>query len=345
VANVCQCSEFGIRAAIQAGGNDPYTFDCVGPTTVVTNATIDIDNDVTLDGEGNLTVDGNDTHPVFSAATGITAELRGMAITGGQGDDGGGIANSGTLTLTNSTVSGNSAGFAGGGMASDGMLTLTNSTVSGNSAGFAGGGIANSGTLTLTNSTVSGNSALEFGGGIAGDGPLTLTNCTLSGNSAGMGSAIFNVADIATVRNTLVDGDCAAFGAGGTGGSGGTGGNGGLAALTTSGGYNIESPGNTCGFGQATDQPAKTPVELNLGPLANNGGPTMTHKPGDGGFGSGSVAIDWIPEADCVVSTDQRGQPRPETGGSRCDVGSVEVQDGTGGTGGMPGPGGAGGGA
>jgi hypothetical protein len=65
----------------------------------------------------------------------------------------------------------------------------------------------------------------------------------------------------------------------------------------------------------------------------------MTHKPGDGGFGSGSVAIDWIPEADCGVSTDQRGQPRPETGGSMCDVGSVEVQGGTGGTGGTGGAG------
>jgi predicted outer membrane repeat protein len=282
VANVCQCSEFGIRA-------------------------IDIDNNVILDGEGNLRVDGNDTHRVFSMATGITAELRGMAITGGQGDDGGGIANSGTLTLTNSTVSGNSAGFAGGGMASDGMLTLTNSTVSGNSAGFAGGGIANSGTLTLTNSTVSGNSALEFGGGIAGDGPLTLTNCTLSENDAGMGSAIFMLADIATVRNTLVDGDCAG-------------------ATTTSLGYNIESPNDTCGFDPEGTDLVSVPGPV-LGPLQDNGGPTMTHEPG-------SVAINRIPLEDCVVSTDQRGQPRPETGGSMCDVGSVEVQDGTGGAGG-----------
>jgi len=36
----------------------------------------------------------------------------------------------------------------------------------------------------------------------------------------------------------------------------------------------------------------------------------------------GSVAIDVIPEADCDVATDQRGEPR----GSMCDVGAFEVQ-------------------
>ena len=88
---------------------------------------------------------------------------------------GGGIINSGTLTLMNSTVSGNHiAAFGlvatgtGGGIANSGTLTVTRSTISGNrasgSAGDSGeglgGGIANSGgTLTVTNSTISGNTA------------------------------------------------------------------------------------------------------------------------------------------------------------------------------------------
>ena len=55
--------------------------------------------------------------------------------------------------------------------------------------------------------------------------------------------------------------------------------------------------------------------------LADNGGPTMTHKPG-----AGSVAIDAIPGDACDLTEDQRSQPRPETGGTMCDVGSVEVQ-------------------
>jgi hypothetical protein len=43
-------------------------------------------------------------------------------------------------------------------------------------------------------------------------------------------------------------------------------------------------------------------------------------------LGEGSVAIDAIPQAECEVDTDQRGQPRPETGGTECDVGAFEVQ-------------------
>ena len=92
-------------------------------------------------------------------------------------------------------------------------------------------------------------------------------------------------------------------------------------------GHNIESPGNTCGFDQATDQVSITAEQLALGPLADNGGPTMTHA-----LLPGSFAIDQIPAVDCgdaagaPLTTDQRGEPRPETGDSMCDVGAFEVQ-------------------
>ena len=58
------CTEQGIRDAIAAGGG-PHFFACDGTTPVVTQAEIAIDNDVILDGEGNLTVNGNDQHRVF----------------------------------------------------------------------------------------------------------------------------------------------------------------------------------------------------------------------------------------------------------------------------------------
>jgi hypothetical protein len=102
------------------------------------------------------------------------------------------IDNQGTLTLTNSTVSGNTetgnsggentpSDFGGGGIVNSGMLTLSNSIVSGNK-GTNGGGIVNSGTLTLSNSIVSCNTATIGGGGIYDTGTLTLINSTLSGN-------------------------------------------------------------------------------------------------------------------------------------------------------------------
>ena len=75
--------------------------------------------------------------------------------------------------------------------------TLTNCTISGNSAAGSGGGLFNGyhyGTTTLTNCTVSGNSATGNGGGLynATDGTTTLTNCTVSGNSAVGGGGISN---------------------------------------------------------------------------------------------------------------------------------------------------------
>ncbi len=354
----CQvaCTEQGIRDAIAAGGG-PYTFGCVGPTMVVTEAEIVVDNDVVLDGEGNLSVDGNEDHRVFFVNEGVTAGLSAVTIARGRlrtiditerdfnggcirnegvltlanstvtecfapfqpvythgarhGGRGGGIHNGidGTMTLTHSTVSNNVAGGYVGGIDNDGVMTITNSTVSGCFTDFSGGGIANHGTLTVTNSTVSGNTADEVGGGIDNDGTLTMTNSTVSGNTARFsGGAIDNWASAATLTNTLVGGDCE--------------------GAIISGGYNIESPGNTCGFDHGTDQPETTTAELNLGPLQDNGGTTMTHalltEP------TASVAIDQIPKADCVhadglpLTTDQRGLPRPV--GNRCDVGAYEVQ-------------------
>ena len=126
---------------------------------------------------------------------------------------GGGIYNSpgGTLTVTNSTLSGNSARW-GGGICNGGTLTVTDSTLLGNSASD-GGGICNIGgsyyvtaTLTVTNSTLSGNSA-DDGGGISNhDGTLIVTNSTLSGNSADRGGGIYSYGyfSTATLNNTIV---------------------------------------------------------------------------------------------------------------------------------------------
>ena len=56
----------------------------------------------------------------------------------------------------------------------DATLTITNSTFSGNSAVTDGGGICNGGTVTITNSTFSGNSAGTSGGGIFSIGSGTV---------------------------------------------------------------------------------------------------------------------------------------------------------------------------
>ena len=137
---------------------------------------------------------------------------------------GGGIYNSGTLTLVNSTVSKNSTGARGGGIYNIGTATLINSTVSGNSvqgsSAKAGGGIYNSGALTLVNSTVSSNSAPN-GGGIYNSGTLTLVNSTVSGNSAAQGGGIYNEDGITNLFNVTITNNQADDKSGGQGVGGG----------------------------------------------------------------------------------------------------------------------------
>ena len=114
-----------------------------------------------------LAIDGNATSRVFQTVTGETVVDFWPDDREGQGGQGGGILNADTATLTiiNSTLSGNTAGL-GGGVFNSGTLIIINSTCSSNMAS-EGGGIYNSGSgmLTITNSTFSGNAASETGGG------------------------------------------------------------------------------------------------------------------------------------------------------------------------------------
>ena len=130
----------------------------------------------------------------------------------------GAIANYGTMTVDGDTVSGNSAINAGG-IGNAGTLTLAKSALSGNAAAY-GGGIANVGQLTVTTSIISQNSVNGLGGGgIDNFGTLTVTNSTLSGNSAtmnnnGSGGGIVNFGTL-TVANSTLSGNSASVTGGG----------------------------------------------------------------------------------------------------------------------------------
>ena len=315
VANVCQCSEAGVQAAIAEGGG-PFTFDCDRPTTV--QGFFVISRDVILDGEGRLTLD-----PSPFLFVGATVELTGFVLTGGSTSSP--IVNGGTLTIANSivtearglnaisndgvlnlvdtTVLGNRVGLS-----NTGMAVVRNSTISGNTGDgistYVGGGLP-SPTVTIVNSTISGNG----GNGIWACGAtrttpaITMLNSTVSGNAENAilleTQSCFGLFDIS---NSIIDGDCM------------------IEELTATSSHNIESPGDTCGFDpDGTDQVNITKEQLNLGELADNGGPTMTHA-----LLPGSVAIDVIPADMCEVDEDQRGVERPQ--GDACDVGAVEME-------------------
>jgi hypothetical protein len=232
--------------------------------------------------------------------------------------DGGAIA-SGTfkapasVTVINSTLSGNSASGGGGGIANSYWgVTIVNSTISGNSAGGSGGGISSSGGVQISNSTISDNSADKTGGGLSNfGGGVRVANSTISGNSAASGGGIYNVAGqfggSLETSNTI-------FNAGASGenivNDGGT---------VTSHGYNISSDDGGAYLNGPGDQINTDPL---LGPLQDNGGPTLTHLPLPG-----SPAIDaGDPNFMSPPFRDQRGACFHRVFGRRIDVGSVETQ-------------------
>ena len=112
------------------------------------------------------------------------AALYGNTVGGGAGGDGGagGIARGGlSHTYPGGPGANAAAGVAsGGGMVNAGTLTITNSTISGNSASDSGGGIVNAGTLTVINATIADNSVASGGSGgglsVSASGTATLDN-------------------------------------------------------------------------------------------------------------------------------------------------------------------------
>ena len=274
-------------------------------STVTLNDSGVSDNTASPGGGGGVFIDGN---------SGLT--ITDSILSGNYGsNNGGGIfANSATVDISGTTVSGNTTDYAGGGIrgqdSSD--ISLTGSTVSANTAG-SGGGLSLTGTsdVSLVNSTVSSNTAASTGGGLySASGQATLTNTTFSDNTAGTAGGGLYITDSASgvvqLTNTIVansiGGDCQA----------GT-----LVSFTSTGSL-IEDGGFDCGT------PALA-VDPQLLVLTDNGGLTETHMPQ-----SDSPVVDSGDNTDCgtgkVVVNDQRGEMRDD---GLCDIGAVELQSAT----------------
>jgi hypothetical protein len=167
---------------------------------------------------GNRASDGGGG--VFNV--GGTVTVNHTTISGNQSDDnGGGLSNDeGTVLIINgTTISQNTAGGEGGGLSNfgtgTGTVTIDNSTISGNQAGD-GGGLSNlGGTLTVNHTVISGNGAVVDGGGVANieQGVLTIRSSTLADNEAGgTGGALHNFDATATVMGSTASANRAKWG-------------------------------------------------------------------------------------------------------------------------------------
>ena len=219
--------------------------DTTLPGSIITDVTASFGGTA---GAASDLLDDNSRVLNFSGATG-NLTLTGLIVTGGSADGGGGILfdSSGELSLTYSTVSGNS-GYIGGGISTEsgsvslfgstisdnsnfgygsgggiytdaGDVSITNSTISGNSSYFGGGINTVSGRVSVIDSTIKDNDTIGFGGGggiYTSSGVVSLTNSTISGNNSYAGGGINAASGSVYLTNSTISGnDSSGFNGGG----------------------------------------------------------------------------------------------------------------------------------
>ena len=371
-----------ITSANSTNGTVTLTSGCTYTLTAINNTTDGggvglpvITGKVTIQGSGaaitRSAASGTPTFRIFDVASAGSLTLNSVTISNGLANNGqqggGGIMSHGTLTITGSTFTGNSApattGTSGGAINNSGTLNLSTSTFTGNTA-QEGGAVFNQKTATITNGTFTSNTATIYGGGalLNAAGTMTVTGSTFTGNAGPGGGAIDNDTTLNISDSTFT---------GNTGGSNGGGaidnfGTTTVTQTTFSGnsspyganilnytGYTLkismsivangQGGGPNCGGGQPV-----TDVGYNIDTGTSCGFTTSSHSlnstspqlgplTSNGGstqtmaLPAGSPAVDTIPASTsgCAGTTDQRGTTRPQ--GAACDAGAYElVQSGSG---------------
>ncbi|MGA8475585.1 MAG: choice-of-anchor Q domain-containing protein [Candidatus Cybelea sp.] len=225
------CATIGHAISLAASGDAIQ----IAPATYQENLSIPFN--LTLNGAKAATtiVDGTNTANVFTVGAGISLALSNLTIKNGVGySGGGGVDNSGTLTVKKSNFYVNTA-LSGGAILNTGMATISNTNLSGNSPYFFGhsascGAIDNRSTMTISASTFFNNYAnnnVTAGGAICNGGALAISGTTFStnssqGNNTGYGGGIYNYAGTLNVTNSTFSANSATTSGGAIYSNGGT---------------------------------------------------------------------------------------------------------------------------
>ena len=352
--------DFSLREAIHFAntfpGADAIEFSLNASSTIVRNPSLGqllISSDVGIDGVnrgaagGSVILDGGGLvqimgiEGVVGDGTGgaddleVEVNLDNLTFQNGFSGSGGAFFNNGGIvTLDTSSVQYNLAFDVGGGItnAAGGSLTIDSSTITGNTSQahvnqhWGGGGIWNNGTLNLTNSTLSGNDTANHGGAIFNiQGSVVLSHTTVARNRAnsdgigsGVGGGIWT--DNNSLTNTTLLHSIVSDNSVGTGSTANEIANKDVDPTSI---FNLIGDASTAGG--LTNGVLGNIVGANskLGPLAENGGPTLTHA-----LLPGSPAIDaGDPSFAAPPDFDQRGQFFGRQYGYAIDIGAVEFQE------------------
>ena len=198
-------------------GNDTILFSSILGTATFTLASalpvISDTDGLTINGAGvKITLSGNNAFRVLEVANAVPLTIQNLTLANGFGV-GGGVYNSGSLTILTSTFKDNDGldpGAGGGVYNNSGTVTITNSTFTGNVATNGGAIYNNTGTVTITNSTIYANSI--WGGGTAivdNNGTMTVKN-TIIADGTGASLCAGNAFAVGSINNLSDDATCGA---------------------------------------------------------------------------------------------------------------------------------------
>lgn len=290
-------ADFGENTIALPSGLFRLTIDGTGEDSAE-SGDLDIDGVLTIIGsaDGGTIIDAADLDRIFDVLPGARLTLRNITLRGGLApideQHGGGIRNAGTLVVETSTQQDNEAAGDGGAITNlaGATATLTNVTLSGNRAD-RGAAIANSGSLFLFSTTIAANTATSTAGGI-----INLAGGTTRAKNTLIAT---NTAPISMTTGPDLTGAFASDG------------NNFIGNPSSSTGFNRDVAGNKVGT-------PELPLNPNLGPLADNEGPTFTHE-----LLPGSKAIDAGNNSGAPL-TDQRGLVRRANNSGTVDIGAFE---------------------